>query len=351
MALHLITGATGLLGSHIAEQLVQRGEHVRALVRPGSDVSYLRALNVELTHGELGDAASLRRAAAGCAIVYHAACKVGDWGSWAAFQRDAIDGTRNILEASLAAGVGRAVLVSSTSAYGHPPRRSPPITEEYPLGSQFWAWDYYTRAKVEAEKVAWRFHRRHGLPLTVIRPSWLYGPRDRTSIARLARGLRARQVMILGRGDNRLNSVYAGNVAEACLLAGEHAAAVGQAYNITNDGPITQQAFLNLFADALAAPRPFVKMFYPVAFAWAGLLEGIYRLVRAERPPVITRYATWLLGRDTYYTTDKAERELGWRPRVGYAEGIRRTVEWYLGSTRAAPAPGCQSNGVPGAMS
>jgi len=335
MAEHLVTGATGLLGSHIAEQLVRQGCRVRALVRPQSDVSFLKHLGVSLCRGDLGDAASLRSAVEGCRVVYHAACKVGDWGPWEAFRRHAIEGTRNLLEACTAAGVRRFILVSSTSAYGHPPSGSRDITEDHPLGRSFWLWDYYTRAKVEAERWAWAYHRRFGLPLTVVRPSWLYGPRDRTSITRLARGLRQRQVLILGRGMNRLSVVYAGNVADACLRAAEHPAAVGQAYNITSDGVITQREFLFRLADALSAPRPAGHMFYPVAYAWAGMLEGIYRLLRCQHPPYVTRYAVWLLGRNTVYSTVKAQRELGWQPRITYAEGIRRTAEWFLSHERS----------------
>src|SRR5438093_8723483 len=89
--LHVITGATGLLGSHLAEQLIARGERVRALVRPSSDTSFLRSLGVELADGDLNDPDSLRRAVTGADVVYHCAARVGDWGPWRAFQRDIID--------------------------------------------------------------------------------------------------------------------------------------------------------------------------------------------------------------------------------------------------------------------
>lgn len=327
--MNFITGATGLLGSHIAEQLVKRGEHVRALVRPGSDTRFLQTLGVELFQGDLGDPASLRRGMAGMQVVYHSACKVGDWGAWSEFQRDAIDGTRHILDACTAAGVRRLIYISSISAYGHPEPGPQPVTEDAPLGSKFWVWDYYTRAKVEAEKIVWDYYRRTGLPVTVIRPSWIYGPRDRTSIFRLARALRLTLARILGPGTNRLNSVYAGNVAEACILAAGKEEAAGQAYNISNDGFVTQQEYMNLFADALGLPRPRRHVPYRLAYPFVFLLEAMFRFLRMKRPPFATRYATWLIGRSTYYSTEKAEKQLGWKPSIGYAEGIRRTAEWY----------------------
>ncbi len=329
--MHLVTGGTGLLGSHLAEQLVKRGEPVRALVRPGSDTSFLRSLGVELHQGDLTDPASLQSGLKGVETVYHAASKVGDWGAWKEFRRDVIDATMRLLEACTAAEVRRLVLVSSTSAYGHPKPRPEPITEAEPLGDRFWFWDYYTRAKVAAERLTWDWHRRTGLPVTVIRPSWIYGPRDRTSIFRLARSLERGRVWILGDGSNRLNSVYAGNVAEACLLAARNPAAVGQAYNITADGFITQCEFLNLFADQLGLPRPRRRMPYPLAFGAALVMEALFRLLQRRRPPLVTRYAIWLLGRRTDYSTAKVERELGWKPTIGYEEGTRLTAEWFRG--------------------
>ncbi len=117
--MNLVTGATGLLGSHIVEQLCKRGLPVRALVRPGSDISWLKTQGVELAAGDITDPASLRAACQGVDVVYHAAAKVGDWGPWQEFQRITVDGTRNVVEAAVAAGVRRLVHISSIRAYGY----------------------------------------------------------------------------------------------------------------------------------------------------------------------------------------------------------------------------------------
>src|SRR5882762_10185311 len=96
---NVVTGATGLLGSHVAEQLVARGERVRALVRPGSDVAFLKQLGVELVHGDLHDVVSLPPAVAGADIVYHCAARVGDWGSWADFRAQVVEATCHLVAA------------------------------------------------------------------------------------------------------------------------------------------------------------------------------------------------------------------------------------------------------------
>src|SRR5438093_1505849 len=127
--LNLITGATGQLGSHIAEQLAARGERVRALVRPASATALLERLGVELVRGDLHDAASVEKACAGADIVYHCAARVADWGPWSQFESETVTATRNLLAACRTAKVGRLLHVSSISVYGRP-RTKTPITEE-----------------------------------------------------------------------------------------------------------------------------------------------------------------------------------------------------------------------------
>lgn len=329
--IHLVTGATGLLGSHIAERLVARGDRVRALIRPSSNTDFLRSLRVELEPGDLGDPAACRRACEGVDTVFHAAAKVGDWGPWSEFQSGCIDATRHIAEAALDARARRLVHISSTSAYGHPRDRDEPIPETHPLGENIWTLDHYTRAKVECERMLWGLAERRSLPLTIIRPSWLYGERDRITFARLVGQLRAGRMKLVGPGDNPMSAIHAGCVADAALLAADDPGSVGEAYNITDQGPITQRAFFNLLADASEAPAVRATVPFRLAFAGSSVLESWGRLTRQEQPPFVTRYAVWLLGRRLSYSTDKARTQLNWAPAFTYAEAIRRTVDWHQG--------------------
>jgi nucleoside-diphosphate-sugar epimerase len=331
----LVTGASGMLGSHIAERLVARGRRVRALVRPTSDTRFLQSLGVELVRGDLVDPDACARAVRDVEVIYHAAAKVGDWGPWREFQESCIDATRNLGGAAVNAGVRRFLHISSTSAYGHPAEGGPPIDETAPMGQNMWVWDAYTRSKVESEKVLWDLAARKGLPVTVIRPSWLYGERDRTTTARLVDRLRQRRVLLIGRGDNPLSAVYAGTVADAALLAADDPGSVGEAYNITNQGPITQRAFMNLLAEAAGATPVRRKVPYRVAYAAGFLLEAKGRLLRQARPPWVTRYAAWLMGRELEYSTEKARTRLGWSPGLTYRESIERTVRWLFEQERA----------------
>jgi 2-alkyl-3-oxoalkanoate reductase len=331
----LVTGATGLLGSHVVERLRARGDRVLAVVRPSSSTEFLERLGAEIVRGDLTDPSACAAAVRGARLVFHCAAKVGDWGTWREFQTGCIDATKTLGEAAANARVGRFIHISSTSAYGHPPDRQAPIDETASLGQNIWPLDYYTLSKVECERCLWSISEARNLPLTVIRPSWLFGERDRTTAPRLIREFRGGRMMILGSGDNPLSAVYAGVVADAAILAAENPTAVGEAFNITSQGRITQREFLNLFADALGLPPVTRHVQYRLAFIGGFLLELQDRLLRRSRPPRVTRYGAWLLGRYLEYSTQKAQTRLGWRPALGYRESIERTVKWFLSEPRS----------------
>jgi nucleoside-diphosphate-sugar epimerase len=334
--LNVITGATGLLGSHIAEALVGRGERVRALVRPTSDVSFLCGLGAELAVGDLHDTESLRRAVDGADVVYHCAARVGDWGPWSLYRREVIDATGRVLGACRAAGVGRVLYVSSVTVYGHPRDGDGAITEDAPLAQRpYWFWDYYCRSKIAAEALA----RAAGPGVTVVRPSWIYGPRDRNSLPRLMTAFRAGRVRLIGTGDNLLNIVFAADVAEGAVLAANHPEAGGRAYNLCSEGELTQRQFLDALTEALG--RPPVRRRLPFWLAHAGgfLSEVVGRAVFLKRPPHITRYAVGLVGRPTRFSIARAREQLGWRPRVAARDGLRQALDWWQHrAARAAPA-------------
>ncbi len=340
--MNLVTGATGLLGSHIVEQLRRRGQPVRALVRPTSDRAWLETQGVEFVKGDMTDPASLERACAGCDVVYHAAAKVGDWGPWDEFQRITVDGTRNVINAAIAAGVRRLVHISSISVFGYY-TRDQTIDETFELGYKLYKWAYYSRSKLEAERIARAAGRNGQIEVTVIRPAWIYGERDRATIARLVAMIRKGKAKILGRGDNQLNVVYAGNVAEAAVTAATLPKANGEVYNCSNDGAITQQEYFDLLAKSIGAPPVKRKVPYRLAHLAGFVLECVGHLFRTRNPPFVTRYAVWLMGRRSYFSADKARQQLDWQATTPYEVGVPRTIKWYLEQERGDTPCGAQS--------
>ena len=326
--MNLVTGATGLLGSHICEQLANCGQPVRALVRKSSDVSFLRSIGVQLAGGDITEPASLPAALDGVDVVYHAAARVGDWGPWHEFVSVSVDGTANMLQAARESGVKRFLHVSSISAHGHPNAEGMVLDETAPLGVNLHRWSYYSRAKVQAEKIVWAEHEKGELAITVCRPSWLYGPRDRASMPRLIRAIATGKAKLVGDGANRLNLTYAGNEAEGCILAATNPQAVGEADDLCSDGEITQSQYLNKIARAVGAKPVTRRVPYRLAYSAAFLMELFGHAIGRKTPPLVTRYAVWLMGRKCHFRCDKAREQLGWQPTVGYDEGIDRAVAW-----------------------
>ena len=275
--------------------------------------------------GDLRDFETVRQFVHGQDIVFHCAAKVGDWGTWREYQEGIVDASRNVFNACANAVIGRLLHVSSIAVYGHlPERASGKYTEEEPLGQNLGAWDFYSQAKIQAEE----FARQYGPDLTIIRPSWMYGPRDRNTLPRVLKALRAGRVRIIGSGDNTLNIVYAGDVARGAILAANNPVARGQAYNMSSVGDMTQKDLANTLTDILKLPRITRSVSFRKAY-WIGYFsEFVGHLIRIKRPPYISRYAVALVGRSTEFSIDKARTQIGWQPRVLPMQGLRHTLDW-----------------------
>jgi nucleoside-diphosphate-sugar epimerase len=323
--LNVVTGATGLLGSHIAEQLVGRGEEVRALVRPTSDTGFLQSLGAEIITCDLQDLQAVRRAVAGADTLYHCAARLGEWGGWKLFRAETVDATRNVVQACRDQGVERVLHVSSVLVYGHRPSIPPGgITEEHPYQSRFHLWTHYGWSKVLAEKAA----RGVDPNVTIVRPTWIFGPRDRNVLPRLIQTLRAGWVSVVGRGDNLVNMVHASDVAEGAILAATNPRARGRTYHLCSAGEVTQVEFLNALADAIGSPHPRKHIRFRLAFLSGLMLEIVAHTARWRRAPLISRHTVCLMGRPSLYRINKARNELGWEPRIGILESLPGVVEW-----------------------
>jgi len=147
---------------------------------------------------------------------------------------------------------------------------------------------------------------------------------------RLIRAIRGGKGKLLGDGNNRLNLTYAGNEAEGCILAATHPKALGEIYNLSNDGIITQAEYFNKVAQCIGAKPVTRKVPYKVAYGAAFAMELFGHMFNRKTPPLVTRYAVWLMGRRCFFSSDKAREQLGWKPTVGYDEGIRMSVKWCL---------------------
>ncbi|HVC34050.1 MAG TPA: NAD-dependent epimerase/dehydratase family protein [Chloroflexota bacterium] len=320
----LVTGATGLLGSHVVDLLVERGEAVRALVRPGEDVQRLLCSNVEICRGDLGDASSLKAAVSSVDRVLHCAARTGPWGPAADYQVANVTGLRSLLDHARAAGVQRFVHVSSVTVHGNDVRGTADETAPFRVEP-----NPYSRSKVQGERIVRQMIEKEELPVTVVRPGLIYGPRDRSSFGRFATMIRRRTMVVIGTGHNHLPLVYVRDVAEGLLRASEVADAVGQTYLLVNDEPVTQHDYLAAIASELGVPPPAMHVPYHLALGLGTVAELLGHLQRREHPPALTRYGLQVLGGENRFLVDRARRELGFSPRIDLAEGVRRSVAWY----------------------
>jgi nucleoside-diphosphate-sugar epimerase len=305
-----VTGATGLVGSHVAEEALRRGHRVRALVRATSDTRLLDLWGVEKVDGDLADADALRRGVEGADWVLNCAAKVGDWGTLEEFRALNVEAFRLLLDAAAEAGVGRFVHVSSLGVYEARDHFGTDETTPPAVNSL----DAYTRSKVEAEALALEYVERRGLPLSIVRPGFIYGPRDRTVLPKLLGALRSGRFTYFGSGDQVLNCIYVKNLVHGIFLAAEVPGAVGQVFNVTDGGRVTKRQFVGRVAE-LAGLRP-PRRKIPLWLAWtlAILMERRAKRLKSPEPPLVNKARYKFLGLNLDYSIDKARRLLGYDP-------------------------------------
>jgi 2-alkyl-3-oxoalkanoate reductase len=321
----LITGATGFLGSHVAEMIAARGHTVRALARPNADLAHLKTLNATIVPGDVTDAAAVRAACDGVAAVIHCAAKVGDWGPVDDYRSVNVVGLKNLLDAARGPALKRFVHVSSLGVYAA--RHHHGTDESEPLPAQHM--DGYTQSKVESETLALQYVLLHAMPVTILRPGFIYGPRDRTVLPRLAQRLKAGTISYIAKGQYALNTTFVGNIADAVVLALNHPAAVGEIFNITDGEFVSKRRFFETIADGLQLPRPKRQVPLVVAKLTARFLERRFRRKNSPTPPRVTQALLKFAGLNLDFSIVKARTVLGYSPAVGFDDGMKAALDWF----------------------
>jgi nucleoside-diphosphate-sugar epimerase len=310
--------------------LVTRGARPRALIHPSDDAGWLAHADADVHSADVGDRPAVAPALAGVDCVIHCAARTGPWGPPSEYERTNVRGLETIVRAAMAAGVRRFVHVSSITVHGnnvrgHADENSPLRTEPNP----------YSRSKVAGEKLLWRMIQDEGAPVTIVRPGWIYGPRDTASFARIAQMVDQGRMITIGSGENYLPLIYAADAAEGVLLACAAEAAEGRSYVLINDEPVTQRDFITAIAAELGVTAPTRRIPYGLAVMLGGLSESLGHLARRRQPPPVMRYGLQLLGGENRFAISRARRELGFSPLIGLTEGVRNSVGWYRDACQA----------------
>lgn len=317
----LVTGATGFTGGHLARALARRGYRVRALIRQTNQAEALHASGVETIVGDLRQRSALERAVEQVEIVYHIAAIYRQAGVPVSEYRAVnVTAVKELIEASAAAGVRRVVHCSTVGVHGDV--KSPPANEEAPLSPG----DLYQRTKLDGEVVARETAGDTGLPVTIARPSGIYGPGDRR-LLKLFRGVARGRFVVLGSGNIFYHLTYIDDLVEGLRLCGEVPEAANRTYILAGGEVTTLNELVKLIAEEADVAAPTRRL--PVWPFWlaGAFCEAVCVPLRIE-PPLYRRRVDFFT-KSRAFDIAKARKELGYTPQIGLRDGIRKTLAWY----------------------
>jgi dihydroflavonol-4-reductase len=322
----LVTGGTGFIGSHLAEQGRKLGAEVVVLGLTGrpeeqANAELLRRQGVEVISGSITDAELCRQAVQGATHVFHLAVAMREGAKQDEFFESVnLDGTRRLLEASAEGGVRRFVYCSTIGIYGH---RAAGITrEDSPLAPG----NIYERTKVSAERLVREFGAERSLPYVILRPADVYGPRDQR-LLKLFKGVSAGNFPFFGDGAGRRHMIYVDDVVSGFFRACERDQALGESFILAGPRPCTLRELVAEVQAATGSPRYGVRLPLKPMLAIAAVVEDVARMAKVD-PPIYRRRMDFFWS-DSEFDTSRARQGLDWAPRVELPDGIRRTLEDY----------------------
>jgi len=312
-----VTGGSGFIGGALLRRLADEGWRVRALTRSERSAGRVRRLGAEPVQGDLDDPASIRAGAEGCEVAFHAAAVVLEWGPREEFVRGNVTGTENVLRGCREGGVRRFVHIGTEAALmvGQPLVN---VDETAPLRPDSKA--HYSATKALAEQAVRRANHG-GFDTVVVRPRLVWGPGDTTILPGLVEAVGRGRFSWIGGGHHLTDTTHVDNVVQGLLLGAERGRP-GEAYFVTDGEPIEFRQFVT----ALLGTRgitPGDRNTPPlVARTAAAALEALWRVLRRESAPPVTRLAVWLSSLECTIDISKAREELGYAPIKAREEGL-----------------------------
>lgn len=317
----LVTGGTGFTGSHLCKRLVREGYSVRGLARDPNRSTDLRRYGVEVVTGDLCDRISLEQAMQGVDTVYHIAAmfrqeNVSRKEMWEVN----VQGTRNMLEAAVKAGVQRFVHCSTIGVHGD--IKNPPANEETPYGPG----DHYQESKTEGERLALKYMNEGRLPIVIFRPGGIYGPLD-LRFLKLVKAINKRRFIMLGSGEVLYQMIYIDDLIDGILLCGTEKRAIGNVYILTGEEPVTLNRLVEVIAGILGV-RP-SRLRFPVTPVYlAGILCELICKPFGIQPPIYRRRVDFFR-KTRSFDISKAKTDLGFKPKTDLKTGMAKTIQWY----------------------
>ncbi len=319
----LVTGASGFLGLYIAEQLVARGDRVRALCRGNGP--QLDSLGVDTVRADLRDRQAVMAACQGMDVVFHVGGIAGMGDPWKRYYDVNTRGTRHVVEGCLTHGVRRLVFTSSPSVT-FDGRNQEGIDESAPYPRHWLC--HYAHSKALAEQHVLAANGRGGLLTCALRPHLIWGPRDRHLIPGLLERAAKGWLRRIGDGRNLIDTVYVENAAAAHLLAADAlqpaSPVAGRPYFISQGEPVNCWAWIDALLALAGLPPVRKSLSRRMAWAIGATCETAYRLLRLRGEPPLTRFLAAELATSHYFNIGRARRDFGYEPKISMAEGMRR---------------------------
>jgi len=319
----LVTGAGGFLGSYLVEQLLARGDRVRAISR--QRYPELDRVDVQAIQGDLRDAETAVEACRGMDVVYHAAGVAGIWGPWEHYYGINTLATQNVIAGCLQHRVPKLVYTSSPSVTFDGGDQQG-VDESVPYPKQWLC--HYPHTKALAERAVLDANDRDGLRTCSLRPHLIWGPRDKHLIPRLLQRAGQGQLRRVGDGTNLIDMVYVENAAAAHLQAAEAlepgSPVGGRAYFISQGEPVNCWQWIDEILVVAGISRVTKSISFPTAWRLGATLEAVHRLLRLTTEPRMTRFLAAQLAKHHYFDIRRARAAFGYSPQIATPEGMRR---------------------------
>jgi 2-alkyl-3-oxoalkanoate reductase len=318
----LVTGGTGFTGAALVKRLREAGHAVVALdYKEGLQCDALRALGVEVVIGSVTDRDAVRQSMRGVEFVFHLAAAFRELNVPNSFYDEVnVNGTRNVLEAALAEGVWKFVYCSTCGVHGNVD--SPPAGEDAPIQPA----DYYQRTKYEAEPLVKQLGAGK-METVILRPAAIYGPGDPERFFMIFKRVAKGTFPMFGSGRTLYHPLYVDNLVDAFLLCLAPGAGDGREYLIADDEYYPIEEIVKAVGRALEVPVRIPH--YPVVpvVVIGHIVEKLCRPFGIT-PPIFPRRVDWYR-QNRAFDIARAKQELGYRPRIKLAEGLRLTGIWY----------------------
>jgi len=325
----LVTGATGFIGSHLVERLSREGLKIRCLVRPNSDTSFLETLKgIELFKGDLLRPNSLFEATRGAEKVFHLAAvsHTIENVDYSFFRERNVLPSIHLAKAAIKNKVKKFIFYSSIEAIGLKRAASvkKPIDETVLSAPE----TKYGRSKLEVEKSFLALYKKEGLPVVIIRPTVIFGPRDIShGPLKLFKSIQSGMFRIVGSGRNLVSWCYVENLVEATLLAANKKISTAQIYFISDERPYPFEEIAQVAAKCLGVKLS--KMKIPPLLAKLACLPTEFGASLVKKEPPLSRSKLRLATQNFVYDVSKARKQLGYRQIYSLEEGMKITISWY----------------------